>query len=85
MTDGRQRRTPRRIIATPSSTSASVNTSGGNLSGSYMHGWSQVAEIVRQLRHQAKGRQVPGVQASMFSLTQTDQAHPILFTNGAQP
>lgn len=60
-----------------------VNTAGGNMSGSYMHGWSQVAEVVRQLRHEAGDRQAPGLQASMFSLAQTDQAHPIIFTRGA--
>ena len=60
-----------------------VNTSGGNLSGSYMHGWSQIAEVVRQLRHEAGPRQIPGIQASMSALVQTDQAHPIIFTRGA--
>lgn len=59
-----------------------VNTSGGNLSGSYMHGWSQIAEVVRQLRHEAGARQIPGIQASMSALVQTDQAHPIIFTRG---
>jgi acetyl-CoA acetyltransferase len=59
-----------------------TNTGGGNLSGSYMHGWSQVAEVVRQLRHEAHGRQIPGVQVSMSSLAQTDQMHPILYVRG---
>lgn len=58
------------------------NTEGGNLSGSYMHGWSQVAETVRQLRHEAGPRQVAGLRHAMTSLAQTDQAHPILFTRG---
>lgn len=60
-----------------------VNTSGGNLSGSYMHGWSQIAEITRQLRHEAGARQIPGIQTSMSALVQTDQAHPIIFARGA--
>lgn len=60
-----------------------VNTSGGNLSESYMHGWSQVVEVVRQLRHEAGGRQVENLHASMFSLAQTDQAHPLIFVRGA--
>ena len=58
------------------------NTEGGNLSASYMHGWSQVAETVRQLRHEAGARQVAGVQYAMTSLAQTDQAHPILYARG---
>lgn len=58
------------------------NTEGGNLSASYMHGWSQVAETVRQLRQQAGPRQVAGLHHAMTSLVQTDQAHPILFSRG---
>lgn len=60
-----------------------VNTGGGNLSGSYMHGWSQVLEVTRQLRHDAGARQIGGLQASMSSLVQTDRAHPILYVRGA--
>ncbi len=59
-----------------------TNMGGGNLSGSYMHGWSQVAELVRQLRHEAGNRQVPGIEVAMSSLVQTDQAHPILYVRG---
>ncbi len=59
-----------------------VNVGGGMLSGSYMHGWSQVAEVTRQLRHEAGERQVAGVQASLFSVAQTDRAHPVIFTRG---
>ncbi len=60
-----------------------VNTAGGMLSGSYMHGWNHVAEITRQLRHSAGLRQIEGVEISMSSLTQTDQVHPIIFQRGA--
>ena len=60
------------------------NTEGGNLSASYMHGWSQVAETVRQLRHEAGPRQIAGLQYAMTSLAQTDQAHPILYARGEQ-
>lgn len=61
-----------------------VNTAGGILSGSYMHGWSHVAEIVRQLRHEAGNRQINNVEVSMFSLAQTDQVHPIVFMRGGR-
>jgi acetyl-CoA acetyltransferase len=60
-----------------------VNMAGGILSGSYMHGWNHVAEIVRQLRHEAGPRQVKDVEVSMFSLAQTDQVHPLILTRGA--
>lgn len=59
-----------------------VNTAGGMISGSYMHGWNHIAEIVRQLRHEAAPRQVPGLEASMFSLAETDQVHPLVLTRG---
>ncbi len=60
-----------------------TNTSGGNMSGSYMHGWSQIAEVVKQLRHEAGPRQIEGIEVSLSALTQTDAAHPILFQRGA--
>jgi acetyl-CoA acetyltransferase len=60
-----------------------INVSGGMLSEAYMHGWNHVAEITRQLRHEAGRRQVRGVETSMLSVTQTDQAHPIVFVRGA--
>ena len=59
-----------------------VNASGGMLSEAYMHGWNHVAEITRQLRHEAGPRQIAGVETSMFSLAQTDQAHPVIFVRG---
>lgn len=59
-----------------------VNTAGGMLSGSYMHGWNHIAEIVRQLRHEAGERQIADLAVSMFSLAQTDQVHPLIFTRG---
>jgi acetyl-CoA acetyltransferase len=60
-----------------------VNTNGGMLSGAYMHGWNHVAEITRQLRHEAGARQIAGVENSMFSLAQTHEVHPLIFQRGA--
>jgi hypothetical protein len=59
-----------------------VNTAGGMLSEAYMHGWNHVAEVVRQLRHEAGDRQIAGLEVAMSSLAQTDQAHPIIYTRG---
>lgn len=59
-----------------------VNTSGGQLSEALMNGWNQIVEITRQLRHEAGIRQIDGVQTSMFSLAQTDAAHPLIFKRG---
>ena len=59
-----------------------TNTWGGNVSGSYMQGWAHIAEIVRQLRHEAGVRQIDGVEVSMSSLAQTDQVHPLVFVRG---
>ncbi|MBV1917166.1 MAG: thiolase family protein [Sphingomonadaceae bacterium] len=59
-----------------------TNMNGGNMSYSYMQGWGQVPEIVRQLRHEAGPRQIEGLQASMSALTQTDIVHPVVYTRG---
>lgn len=59
-----------------------VNTGGGQLSDSHMHGWNQIVEITRQLRHEAGPRQIEGIQTSMFSLAQTDAVHPLVFRRG---
>jgi hypothetical protein len=58
------------------------NMGGGNLSGAYLQGWSQVAEVVRQLRGEAGERQVTSRRAAMSSLAQTDQAHPVIYELG---
>ncbi len=59
-----------------------VNVAGGMLSGSYMHGWSHIAEITRQLRREAGVRQIADVEVSMFSLAETDQVHSLVFRRG---
>lgn len=60
-----------------------VNTAGGMMSESYMHGWNHVSEVVRQLRHEAGDRQIKGLSVAMSSLAQTDQVHPIIYQRGA--
>lgn len=59
-----------------------VNTAGGMMSGAYMHGWNNLAEIVRQLQGQAGARQIAGAETAMFSVAQSDQAHPVIFARG---
>lgn len=59
-----------------------TNVWGGNLSGSYMQGWAHVAEVVRQLRHEAGERQIADVEISMSTLAQSDQVHPLVFVRG---
>jgi acetyl-CoA acetyltransferase len=58
-----------------------TNMAGGNLSNSYMQGWGHVVEVVRQLRHEAP-LQIPNARVSMSAVTQTDQAHPIVYIRG---
>ena len=49
-----------------------VNTSGGHLSEGHSNGWGQTLEIVRQLRGQAGGRQIPDVALAQWATTLGD-------------
>lgn len=60
-----------------------VNTNGGMLSEAFMHGWTQVVELVRQLRHECGERQVKVARRGMSSVATTESAHPLILTRGA--
>jgi acetyl-CoA acetyltransferase len=55
-----------------------VNTSGGMLSEGHLNGWSQVAEIVCQLRGEAGARQVAGARTAQWGTALGDS---IIFGN----
>jgi acetyl-CoA acetyltransferase len=59
-----------------------VNTSGGMLSESYIHGYNFPLEAVRQLRHEAGGRQVDDVTTSMYCRVTTTEAAVSFYRRG---
>jgi acetyl-CoA acetyltransferase len=59
-----------------------VNTSGGMLSESYIHGYNFPLEAVRQLRHEAGDRQVVGVTTSMYCRATTTEAAVSFYRRG---
>jgi acetyl-CoA acetyltransferase len=59
-----------------------TNVAGGNMSATYMQGWGQVPEVVRQLRGEAGERQIEGLNASLSAMVQTDTVHPVIYTRG---
>jgi acetyl-CoA acetyltransferase len=59
-----------------------TNIAGGNMSATYMQGWGQVPEIVRQLRGEGGARQIGGLNASLSAMTQTDCVHPVVYVRG---
>lgn len=59
-----------------------VNTSGGNLSESYMQGWNHQVELIRQLRQQAGARQVVGARAALYLSDVAGQVLSIAYRSG---
>jgi acetyl-CoA acetyltransferase len=54
-------------------------TSGGHQSCSYLQGWEQQIEAVKQLRHEAGARQVKNAQISYYSHNGGEGPHTIMY------
>ncbi|MBA0126798.1 thiolase family protein [Haloechinothrix sp. YIM 98757] len=59
-----------------------LNTWGGQLSGGRLHGWGFLAEAVRQLRHDAKDRQVADTEVAAVGVGGGAAASAMLLTTG---
>jgi len=59
-----------------------MNTSGGQLSGSYTMGFSQMVECVQQLRGEAGERQVQDARTALFCQCSGIGSFPIIFRRG---
>lgn len=59
-----------------------TNTSGGQLSESYMQGWALHVEAIRQLRGQAAGRQITGAEL-IHVMTAAPQCSSVVY--GGEP
>ena len=57
-------------------------TSGGHQSASYLQGWEQQTEIVRQLRHEAGPRQVKDARISLYVHPGGEGPHTIMYQRG---
>jgi acetyl-CoA acetyltransferase len=60
-----------------------VNTSGGNLSESYMQGWNHQVELIRQLRHQTGARQVEAARTGQYLSDVAGSVMSIVYRRGA--
>ena len=64
--------------------SVACMTSGGHQSEAYLQGWTQLAEAVRQVRHDYEGtdRQVPDCNQSFYIHPGGEGPHTVLFKRG---